>query len=1731
MYATPALERAGVLHFRRLSGVACRPRAATVPAVKTSASKPSVGCNRAGFTFVDPDGRLVQLYWEDLQSAGEALFCFDGVSWKRVRNVSSFMRRADADVTLRFAVAPLEATESVLRERSVKFPAGLLLGDGADRVLRVRELLALPRPMVEGSELWASLSETEQSVISSMRYARTGDLSDTDILAALSTGARHDFSAKEIFESEVKALLGASPGVPAPRDLFGYGDLPNISAALAAGKVDASDFLALFAASSARSLGMVGIGSVRPAADDILALLVEFSDAPDPVAAVLSSVYAIPAGPRQHMLLAFDMLSNGAAAPEDAFAVAGRLLERGLTSASAVDLAALSLLRSGSATGLDEVLDAYATDPVAAVRRFGSPETVLHQKLPELPALQRAAMLELLGVPASTVPTEEDLAALDRFDPELFLRVSALLSDATGSQYDGNVDFAVRVISVFGERAPEWLLKNASSPALDRARLLDRLPDAATAATRVRQLAEVLDAPAPTEQERVEAATAAQALGGIVDALRRRERGEFLSSLATSLEGDGSGARNALRQISDGEELLGFFLDSDRLLAKLTDHPELDEQSHRALVSIASLMGSDRQAAASAARKFLAAGGDPSMLLRFASEELRDQSDALLRPATDDVLLGFKAVADRDDLLLSLLPTSAAANKRLKSLDDDSVAEKEFLAAYAALLKAGDLSAAAALARRAFDDPALLRVVLPPAKQAGQRLDALKPVLESEAERASRMAGLRKDYESWTRYSEAILSGDQDELVAVGADLFPDRDPSRISVHDALYWLPANPRATVAPDGSSLGEWLLDADRGSSALRTETGRRSLGLAAESWASNGARSAVIKDLSDAVLAAGFGGYRDELSLFFVSNKISKKSAQVSLDTMRTSKDTPTLLPLDRVFEDASTGIRGYFLPRTDPRGMQAGVFTDCCQHPDSAGASCALAGQTHPSSGFFVVEDASGQILAQSWVWAADGTAESAPGVIFDNVEARLSGADASRVAAVRQVYDAAADVLATRFGRVMIGAGNDVPMTDLPLVETSENLLAASIGYSGYLGDSSRQRLYRTGSVSGPRFLGAEGGFRVIEGSSEVFVAADGSVRLDGPDARGLAERALASSTLRTYKVVDASGVETGEVFDTGTVPTYALSLDLDAAPSSYDRFSAEVLSLTGELTGLPEEDCAAWLRITGGDPKIAARTFGSGLTIEEYSQVAYAVGRVGRVPSFPPLISDGSLSQEDGAKTRAAFLRFWAQEPNTAERLFSSAVTATTVVDLLSSGGALTSVRDRVLVENVLAASPLLPARSPEERINLLRATVEVHSAADKAGNSSNVRGLALIRAVEDAMRLGLSSGDIEALTRLAPEFGSREGVALLDRASREKFASLGWEEQSEVRSVIDYTLRDARSVRADLAFALELAAEPDRSLRYAAVRNSPAGCDPRDTLSFLQQVPFVEDSPIPEIRQSFADPATDKSDVRVSVASRYAAAQRYVYDRSDSPALTVEETAELIATDFDSLVENCRALDMEVSYGENIMPYSFPARSIPILASKSTAELREVASVVSLTRRYGSDLAAAVESGLTVEHLVAVTPPGEEPQLFDSSKIGDALRAGVTPEEIRSFARPGVSMDMFNALLESERLRTAFRSSEDPEVTERVIAATGGPVDGQVLDLVYDLAARDPETRREVLELFTPPTPDSAEVTDDFYYDEYEARRRSRVFMPDVHVRLAELAGLAERLGGFRPRTTTRW
>lgn len=136
-----------------------------------------------------------------------------------------------------------------------------------------------------------------------------------------------------------------------------------------------------------------------------------------------------------------------------------------------------------------------------------------------------------------------------------------------------------------------------------------------------------------------------------------------------------------------------------------------------------------------------------------------------------------------------------------------------------------------------------------------------------------------------------------------------------------------------------------------------------------------------------------------------------------------------------------GLKGGFMSRSDARGVFLGQYTNCCQHPHGVGAACAWYGQESKHSGFFVVEDKQGEILAQSWTW------ETAEGICFDNVEAKGLG---DRDNAVGELYKLAAQQLAGATKLVTMGTGlGDLRSINLIGITDGRSLNLPK-DYSGY---------------------------------------------------------------------------------------------------------------------------------------------------------------------------------------------------------------------------------------------------------------------------------------------------------------------------------------------------------------------------------------------------------------------------------------------------------------------------------------------------------------------------------------------------------------------------------------------------------------------------------------------------------------------------------------------------------
>ena len=136
----------------------------------------------------------------------------------------------------------------------------------------------------------------------------------------------------------------------------------------------------------------------------------------------------------------------------------------------------------------------------------------------------------------------------------------------------------------------------------------------------------------------------------------------------------------------------------------------------------------------------------------------------------------------------------------------------------------------------------------------------------------------------------------------------------------------------------------------------------------------------------------------------------------------------------VTEESLNGKKytGRFLPRSDVRGLHLGEYTNCCQHPDGVGESCAFHGQCSPFGAFFVVEDDRKNIIAQSWVWEGSNR----DSVTFDNIETKgLQG----REEIVIHIYEKAAEAMGVQ--DIHIGEGyTKIDISHLPEVKPENGL-------------------------------------------------------------------------------------------------------------------------------------------------------------------------------------------------------------------------------------------------------------------------------------------------------------------------------------------------------------------------------------------------------------------------------------------------------------------------------------------------------------------------------------------------------------------------------------------------------------------------------------------------------------------------------------------------------------------
>ncbi|MBX9770569.1 MAG: hypothetical protein K2X29_04320, partial [Candidatus Obscuribacterales bacterium] len=225
------------------------------------------------------------------------------------------------------------------------------------------------------------------------------------------------------------------------------------------------------------------------------------------------------------------------------------------------------------------------------------------------------------------------------------------------------------------------------------------------------------------------------------------------------------------------------------------------------------------------------------------------------------------------------------------------------------------------------------------------------------------------------------------------------------ALYDFTHWLPDLPPS----QSSGLGDFLIKNHRQATPA--------LAFIANRWGKLSEVQKVqdFKELAKSIAKSDYPAAKVPQLLDLAVMAGVHPDAYLRLESrFLASLAVPSPFPLNKQW--TKDGLRGYFLPRSDVRGLFLGQLTDCCQHAEGVGRDCAWYGQGSPNSGFFIVEDINTkQIVAQSWAWKSEDG-----GLCFDNIEGtnRCKHSDGNLV---QDIYEIAAKELTEQFKVVTVG--------------------------------------------------------------------------------------------------------------------------------------------------------------------------------------------------------------------------------------------------------------------------------------------------------------------------------------------------------------------------------------------------------------------------------------------------------------------------------------------------------------------------------------------------------------------------------------------------------------------------------------------------------------------------------------------------------------------------------------
>jgi hypothetical protein len=111
---------------------------------------------------------------------------------------------------------------------------------------------------------------------------------------------------------------------------------------------------------------------------------------------------------------------------------------------------------------------------------------------------------------------------------------------------------------------------------------------------------------------------------------------------------------------------------------------------------------------------------------------------------------------------------------------------------------------------------------------------------------------------------------------------------------------------------------------------------------------------------------------ELAALCIENAVEEHAFDKALDLSKEApenKNIPDVSIEGEAFDMPGAAFRR--LDKDDARGLFLGELVDCCQSIGSVGAECAEHGFTSENGGFYVVENAKGKIVGQTWAWRGD----------------------------------------------------------------------------------------------------------------------------------------------------------------------------------------------------------------------------------------------------------------------------------------------------------------------------------------------------------------------------------------------------------------------------------------------------------------------------------------------------------------------------------------------------------------------------------------------------------------------------------------------------------------------------------------------------------------------------------------------------------------------------------------